>query len=334
MFVLRHLSNKPHIMSKFGSLFQRSLASPTLSEEDISTLKNFSNLTDDDIRLSSMCLQSFFKPNIRKYLSKFDPDTNILWINKDKTIIISENKTHVCISYRGTFSMNDVKDDLRYNPVPFQNGFVHEGFFERSMSTNFSCLPNMKDKNDSRVLLLCGHSLGGAAAQITYILLRQMYPTKVIRLFTTGTPFCFTGNIDYSIFISRDMMNIIYHNDPIPFITNYEPYLTKLYKTSNDYKSLVSLFLSENAYGNVNRYLTGLCSQYEERLKTEFLYQPFGNYYYIHKNKRVSCVSSERLYQFMLEYKHKSSFLKHIIWNYVLLLRKMTVDTAIDNDFS
>ena len=117
--------------------------------------------------------------------------------------------------FRGTRYPNDVSVDLKATAKPIGHGTVHRGFYERfdSVISKFPPKPNT-----TRVLVT-GHSLGGAAAQCGYLIMKFKYPCIPVVCVTFGCPCCVSPEIVSSIEEPLEIVNFVNEGDYIPTIT-------------------------------------------------------------------------------------------------------------------
>ncbi|KAK8789895.1 hypothetical protein WA158_006675 [Blastocystis sp. Blastoise] len=126
-------------------------------------------------------------------------------------------------------------------------GMSHQGFFEIARELSEYLIPiieqffnayndNKKAFNNSRVIL-GGHSLGGAVAQMVYIILKKKCPMVNLYCLTLGAPFCLTNRYNEIEECPKQVLNIINRKDPIPLITtsyNLGGYLAIFQQYSTD----------------------------------------------------------------------------------------------------
>jgi predicted lipase len=133
--------------------------------------------------------------------------------------IVASNHLHIIIAFRGTASITDMLSDLVM--VPY-NG-VHAGFLywvETLRPELFDALRKLQDQKERRVLIT-GHSLGGAMAQVFARMYAEGSGKTPDAVYTFGAPSCFSPGV-------ADLYNKTFKNtwrcyaqeDPIVFILN------------------------------------------------------------------------------------------------------------------
>lgn len=127
----------------------------------------------------------------------------------------------------------DLKTDFNVEPVEIFNGKVHKGFYERAAAVDVKEIYDMA-KTKGKRLIVCGHSLGGAAATLfTLNLLLSDYfnkdPIDVLynKIYYScigyGNPFCLTIEVvEYceKLGLSNHFINFINEGDIIPSSSN------------------------------------------------------------------------------------------------------------------
>lgn len=117
--------------------------------------------------------------------------------------------------FRGTRTPDDVTVDLTAVPKPMGMGSVHKGFYDRfNQVLSMFPVPNFVSR-----ILVTGHSLGGAAAQCGYLILKLLYPTIPVICVTFGCPCCVSPEIMMGIEEPREVVNFVNEGDYIPTIT-------------------------------------------------------------------------------------------------------------------
>ena len=102
------------------------------------------------------------------------------------------------ISFRGSHNVEDWYDDLDATQVSYPNvsgGYVHEGFYDAWKELKpsiMSATKTLMEQNQGIPILVTGHSLGAALAQLCAIdvanLDNQLSNSSLIYLYTYGSP--------------------------------------------------------------------------------------------------------------------------------------------------
>jgi hypothetical protein len=133
--------------------------------------------------------------------------------------ILASNHLHIVIAFRGTATITDLLSDLVM--VPF-NG-VHAGFLywvESLRPELFDAVRKLQAQKERRVLIT-GHSLGGAMAQIFARMYAQSTGKAPDAVYTFGAPSCFSSST--AEFYNKTFKNswrCYAQEDPIVFILN------------------------------------------------------------------------------------------------------------------
>ena len=150
-------------------------------------------------------------------------DAQLFTIIKDNTIIFS---------VRGTESLNDVKTDLSFIKVPFQDVMyansvdtkkykdicVHKGFLDQFNTVKYSVMAtifgSLWSNSPIKNVIFTGHSLGGAIATLLSACVKAHFQDKfIVECYTFGSPRCgnkdfvryFDDHVDVSIrFVNKD----------------------------------------------------------------------------------------------------------------------------------
>ncbi|MEE6890383.1 lipase family protein [Escherichia coli] len=166
-------------------------------------------------------------------VTKADGDTQLYYVyNVDKIIV----------AWRGTASLFDVGTDIEFRPVSpelcdinktgcstlLSAGKVHTGFWSGysrvEKKFNKEILELLKTI-ESRMLFICGHSLGGALALIHAAKLKDYYPI----LYTYGMPRTFTRDAVMQLSEITHFRHVN-DNDPIPAVPVEANLDNELYK--------------------------------------------------------------------------------------------------------
>lgn len=146
--------------------------------------------------MADFCNLAYFKPEfIKKQLTQKE-FSSFRWIEgkiTDTEVLITQKEDYQIICFRGTNSLTDVVIDLWFTKnIAFGGkGKVHAGF-QNALNEVWPTLEKNLDKN--RKVIIAGHSLGGALAQLlAYRLALKNY--KVSGVYTYGSPR--VGNSDF-----------------------------------------------------------------------------------------------------------------------------------------
>jgi len=143
--------------------------------------------------------------NIKRVL----PNNNVTYISfGDATAFIAEWDDKVVLSIQGTNpqSYYDVFDDLFCFKVPYGDDFVHAGFLDQAMNLVSWMIRNDYTLPDKK-LIITGHSLGGAIAEVLSTLL------KCDEVVTFGKPRVFVNKPQYR---TDNITRFVNNKDIIP----------------------------------------------------------------------------------------------------------------------
>lgn len=126
----------------------------------------------------------------------------------------------VCVTFRGTSSLQDIIHDLDVRLFDMGNGmYVHNGFYRQFESIEFQVTQELNILSPSYIVF-CGHSLGGALATIATVYYAQTFsPKKRIECVTLGCPR--VGNKAFTTFFDSVVENswrIYNEQDPVTMI--------------------------------------------------------------------------------------------------------------------
>jgi hypothetical protein len=99
------------------------------------------------------------------------------------TVYIAKRKTIDIIAFRGTQQGRDWLTDAMVVPVPYAGRLCHGGFALAHKSVWKKVVPHIDPKKRT---LICGHSLGGALAELSAAKLWKKHPN--VNLITFGKP--------------------------------------------------------------------------------------------------------------------------------------------------
>ena len=167
--------------------------------------------------------------------------------NKDCQAYVCKYENTLCISFRGTESIDDIFTDLNITRVPIEFDFpldlkeelhVHKGFLKQFESIKLNIdqeiveyyikdikdikeikdIKNIKDINPKKIIF-SGHSLGGALATIASLYFKLKYKELDISCITFGSPR--DGCKDFVNFFKKKKKKsylFVNDNEPIPCI--------------------------------------------------------------------------------------------------------------------
>jgi predicted lipase len=124
------------------------------------------------------------------------------------------------IAISGTDSPTDVLSDLQVHRVSFRyGGHVHGGFEDVYRRVAHQVLARAANATD---IVVCGHSMGGAVANLLALAIAHEFPQAVLRVYTFGAPGCGDGTFKrlYKRMVPRSL-RVINDHDPIPLACNW-----------------------------------------------------------------------------------------------------------------
>ena len=132
-------------------------------------------------------------------------------------IYFARNESRRWLVFRGTYDGQDVIDDLKVSPTevsPLCQGAAHSGFVQRA-----SLAPNVPP--EKTMLVVTGHSLGGAAAQ-TWTVKRLLQGTgEPVVCLTFGAPFLVDGALQANLrheMRTAAFVTLVNPGDPVPVL--------------------------------------------------------------------------------------------------------------------
>lgn len=146
------------------------------------------------------------------------------------------------VAFRGTSGMKDISTDINILGKKFLNTKAHRGFVEAFEEVK----PILEDvlktlltgKHGIKKIIVSGHSLGGALAQLGYLYMYVNYKTKLDELGVThalvtfGSPKLFHARtIDTTlIHIFGRTLRVTHADDVVPTLPKYSSFLKKTFK--------------------------------------------------------------------------------------------------------
>jgi|GEM_PF-1710499 len=146
--------------------------------------------------MADFCNLAYFEPNFIKRQLSERGYASFKWIgseNSDTQVFLTQKDGYQIICFRGTESLKDVITDLRVNKTVAFGGIgkVHAGF-HNAVDDVYKKIDLAINKN--RKVIVTGHSLGGALAQlVAHRLVLNNY--NVSGIYTYGSPR--VGNSDF-----------------------------------------------------------------------------------------------------------------------------------------
>lgn len=119
-----------------------------------------------------------------------------------------ETEGYFLMSFRGTQEIFDIGVDLYAERIQFAEGAgkVHSGFY-RAFKSAQSFIDKVVPSDLGKPIIVCGHSLGGALANLAAAYLRKKNYTKVM-LYTYGSPI--VGDAEFSHHFTKTQPIISY----------------------------------------------------------------------------------------------------------------------------
>jgi predicted lipase len=128
------------------------------------------------------------------FTSVFEDVNAFLWIESDV----------LYLSYRGTSSVQDALGDMNALPIQIKdNIYIHEGFYEQFKSIEYLVTKEILKYPNIKTIQICGHSLGGAVAQIAAAFYGEKFHLKTVICHTIGCPR--TGNDGFVEWFSKNV---------------------------------------------------------------------------------------------------------------------------------
>ena len=135
----------------------------------------------------------------------------------DAQALITRKNTSMYIAFRGSMNIADFRDALNVKPVDTPMGIIHSGFLDQYLSLEKDLQSHIisQNANDPQSLpikdiYMTGHSLGGAVALISSVMLFQylhsMVETPNIHCYTYGRPV--VGNAEFFDSVIRSCFQV------------------------------------------------------------------------------------------------------------------------------
>ena len=147
-------------------------------------------------------------------------------------IYVNHKEKDIVLAIRGTWSIRDIMMDLIGDSVPFLDGWTHRGMLQGATKVIKESEEVLKEafmKFPDYTLVLCGHSLGGGAAEL--ITLDMLYGEsgrilgfstrdRPISCFTFGAPPVFISNHIKVPFEVPEIISFINRADVVPTLSS------------------------------------------------------------------------------------------------------------------
>lgn len=134
-----------------------------------------------------------------------------LWVTNGDTIYLT---------FRGTSSYMDMLTDADIKCHKLKDDiYVHEGFYLQFESVMQHITDLLNHYVNASTLIVAGHSLGGALAQIAAAYYGEQFPNLYVKCFTFGCPRM--GNIGFVRWFEKNVsknVRVTNKNDPVPMI--------------------------------------------------------------------------------------------------------------------
>lgn len=164
-------------------------------------------------------ISKWIKENTSLKYIKYEPDA--------KAVLV-ENNTSIFLCFRGT-QMDDKIDivtDFKIISEKQFGGKIHKGFYDRAKSVDILSI-YLLAKSKGKRLIFCGHSLGGAVATLStlIVLFSEYYNEKDVDVYciSFGSPFCLTREVVDNCRKSgfqKHFINFVNEGDVIPSSSN------------------------------------------------------------------------------------------------------------------
>ncbi|KAK8812208.1 hypothetical protein WA158_007442 [Blastocystis sp. Blastoise] len=298
---------------------------------NLSFLFRNTSLTCEEVQLSLKAIKAFKNRNIKKYAEKHIDGLQYLWANNDYSGYVSMTEKYIIVAFRGTNCIEDLYNDLDCSLIPFYNGYCHRGFYNLAHSINIDLVLSIIDTYPEKSVLLCGHSMGGAASLILYYELCEYSHSESTKVFTLGAPFCLSMDVCHTNANMFNIMNMINVNDPVPLITNSKRHS---YFLNSLYTSFLKVFHTICEDSESTEYLLQYFNQYDDifrnTLKKSTLFSPQGYFFLIYGNRQIKYLSSFQVVDYI--YKNSGtipSLWQHIVWYYIHQCQNIHPNTLV-----
>ena len=173
------------------------------------------------------------KAPVGRVMNVEDPFKIIRVINSNSMqVVLGRQDGLLVISFRGSSNVKNWKDDLKFPRIPWSEmseegrnsccytttPLVHKGFLSVWNSVSelvFDVVEKYKQESDS-VILVTGHSLGGATATLASYALAKHYENINFALWTYGSPYC--GNTAFATLhaaLVKGSFRVVNENDAV-----------------------------------------------------------------------------------------------------------------------
>lgn len=140
-----------------------------------------------------------------------DQDTQLYFKREDDTVYVT---------FRGTSSFSDILTDIDIRTIRIKDKIrVHEGFYNQFKSVEIEITKRLIKNLDAKNIIFCGHSLGGALAQLAAAYYGEILDFANVVCHTFGSPR--VGNKYFVEWFSKHVdenIRIENNRDPVPMI--------------------------------------------------------------------------------------------------------------------
>jgi len=183
-----------------------------------SKVKNIaSSVVGSKSNLKALCHHTGISPN-DVVLAKFTSSH----FHPGHFVALDHERRAVVLAIRGTFSALDAITDLVATPAPFLEGQAHLGFLKcakRKVTILSEILIEKLKEYPTYRLVVTGHSLGAAVANLFTLLFNQIFPEIPIHCYAYATPSVATIDIALSPHTRSLITNFIFEDDIVPRLT-------------------------------------------------------------------------------------------------------------------
>lgn len=184
-------------------------------------------------------MSQLFRSAIRAKRSYDAPDGDLgefIASDQDTQLYFQRDGDTVYVTFRGTSSFKDVLIDIDIRTIRIKDKIrVHEGFYNQFKSVEIEITKRLIKNLDAKNIIFCGHSLGGALAQLAAAYYGEILDFSNVICHTFGSPR--VGNKYFVEWFSKHVdenVRIENNRDPVPMI----PQMAYWHHTTNKCFSL------------------------------------------------------------------------------------------------